>query len=283
MPQSVNVYIAPITLGFTPADGDLIRGTVNGVEVSGKWAFNGADLFDSSNKRICSVGFNGPQSVLVVHLPSAPTTDYELHLYRYTPEGIVQIPQRYVDGLEEITANANQALETATAAQNAVEKRLMVYGKSTETTVTIESLGAKTTATQQKNLGALNIENGSRISFVASDLYRDEVVWNGSSIYFSLRRENGTFIGRIGFWLRPDGTVEIVNYSDENLTNVVITYRKIEVANKYYSSMTSGVWLPPYLCCSCIYLVSSKPKGNGYPVYKITVDDTGTISATEVT
>lgn len=283
MPQSLNVYIAPITLGFTPSDGDLIRGTINGVEVCGEWLFNGAAIFDSSNNQICSVTFNGPQSVLAVRLPSAPTTDYELHLYRYTPEGIVQIPQRYVDGLEEITANANQALETATAAQNAVDTRLMVYGKSTETTVTIESLGAKNTETQLKNLGALNIENGSRISFVASDLYREEAVWNGNETYFSLKNENGNALGEINLRMRPDGNVVIVNYSSVNLTNVVITYRKIEVANKYYSVLTSGVWLPPYLCCSCIYLVSSEPEGYGYPVYKITVDGTGTLKATKVT
>ena len=121
MAQSINIYVAPITLGFTPADGDLIRGTVNGVEVSGEWIFNGVMLYDSAKNQICTVGFNGPQSALVVRLPSALTTDYELHLYRYTPEGIVQIPQRYVDGLEETTANANQALETATAAQSTAE------------------------------------------------------------------------------------------------------------------------------------------------------------------
>ena len=34
---------------------------------------------------------------------------------------IVQIPQRYVDGLEETTANANQALETATAAKSTAD------------------------------------------------------------------------------------------------------------------------------------------------------------------
>ena len=101
MEQHVYVYIAPITLGFTPADGDLIRGTVNGVEVSGKWMYGGVALFDSSKNRIVSVAFNGSQFVLAVNLPFAPTTDYELHLYRYVPAGIVKIPKEYVEGLEE--------------------------------------------------------------------------------------------------------------------------------------------------------------------------------------
>lgn len=303
MAQSTNMYFAPITLGFTPSDGDLIEGTINGVEVSGEWIFNGVVLLDSSKNQICSVGFNGAQSVLVVNLPSAPTTDYELHLYRYTPEGIVQIPQNFVEGLEEITANSNQALETATAAQSTAdaaqstadtakstadaaqstaETRLMVYGESTEATVTIESLGSSYTTTNRQNLGALNIENGSRISLTASDLYRDECVWNGHKYTFDLYTKNGVSNGKVSLDLLPDGNVLIYNYSGINLKNVVITYHKIEVPNTYHN-ITSGVWLPPYLCCSCIYLVSSKSTNNGHPVYKITVDDTGTISATKVT
>ena len=34
-PKPQKYYVAPITLGFTPADGDLIRGMVNGVDVNG--------------------------------------------------------------------------------------------------------------------------------------------------------------------------------------------------------------------------------------------------------
>lgn len=296
MAQHDNVYAAPITLGFTPADGDLIRGTINGVEVSGEWMFNGVQLLGDSKNYICTVGFNGLQSLLVVNQPSAPTTDYDIHLYRYTPEGIVQIPQMYVEGLEETTVNANQALETATAAQSTANtakstadealstanKRLMVYGKSTETTVTIESLGSSNTTTNRQNLGALNIENGSRISLTASDLYRDEGVWNGTKYTFNLYTKAGVSNGKVSLELLPNGTVLIYNHSAMDLTNVAITYHKIEVQNTYYN-ITSGVWLPPYLCCSCIYLVSSVHTNNGYPVYKITVDDTGTISATEVT
>ena len=146
-------YIAPITLGFTPADGDLIRGTVNGVEVSGEWWFNGVQLLDDSQNHICTVGFNGPQSVLVVSLTSALTTDYELHLYRYTPEGIVQIPQRYVDGLEETTANANQALETATAAQSTANtaKSAADAAQSTANTAKSAADAAKSAADAAKS------------------------------------------------------------------------------------------------------------------------------------
>lgn len=105
MGMSSNMYIAPITLGFAPNDGDLIRGTINGVEVNGQWTklSNGAILYDESNTSVqfCEIGFRGAKTVVSVQQDSAPTTDYELHLYRYVPSGIVKIPQEYVEGLEE--------------------------------------------------------------------------------------------------------------------------------------------------------------------------------------
>ena len=183
---------------------------------------------------------------------------------------------------EAAQSTADAAQSTAEAAQSTAETRLMVYGESTETTVTIDSLGSSGSSAHVRNLGALNIENGSRISLAASDMYRAENVWNGYSCRFILNMSGIVGNKQVELVLLPDGNVQIVNHSGINLTNVTITYHKIEVQNTY-SNMTSGVWLPPYLCCSCIYLVSSVHTNNGYPVYKITVDDTGKISATEVT
>ena len=152
-------YKAPITLGFTPANGDLIRGTVNGVEVDGEWVIDGewnisrVTLFDSSNVKICAISFLGDQAVVIVQQNSAPTTDYELHLYRRVPSGIVQIPQRYVDGLEETTANANQALETATAAQSTANtaKSTAESARSTANTAKSTADTAKSTADTAKS------------------------------------------------------------------------------------------------------------------------------------
>lgn len=98
-------YLAPITLGFKPNDGDLIRGTVNGVEVNGQWIGKTryASLYREGNTNVplCEIEFSDKQAFFVVKQESAPTNDYELHLYRYTPKGIVKIPREYVDGLEE--------------------------------------------------------------------------------------------------------------------------------------------------------------------------------------
>lgn len=94
-------YKAPITLGFTPVDGDLIRGTVNGAKVDGQWNSSRVSLFNNSSVNICDISFLGEQAVVIVKQDSAPTTDYELHIYRYVPASIVKIPKEYVEGLEE--------------------------------------------------------------------------------------------------------------------------------------------------------------------------------------
>ena len=111
------VYVAPITLGFTPANGDLIGGTVNGVEVNGKWTSESGVILYEDRQQVCSVGIIDDQAIVGVMQESAPTTDYELHLYRYTPTDIVQIPQEYVEGLEDVTENANAAKTAAETAQ----------------------------------------------------------------------------------------------------------------------------------------------------------------------
>ena len=128
MGSVTNNYVAPITLGFTPADGDLIGGTVNGVDVNGECRNGKVELykgaldvspFGSDNRQLfCSVGFRNGQAEVIVQQASAPTTDYELHLYRYVPAGIVQIPQEYVEGLETAAADATAAKTAAETAQS---------------------------------------------------------------------------------------------------------------------------------------------------------------------
>ena len=159
MPASpYNVYMAPITLGFIPSEGDIIRGTVNGVEVGGIWKKDAAELHDGSNNSICEVGYYGERIVVIVEQDSAPTTDYELHLYRYTPEGIVQIPQHFVEGLEEMTANANQALEKATAAQSTANTAKSTAESAQSTANTAKSTAESAQSTAESAATKINPE-----------------------------------------------------------------------------------------------------------------------------
>ena len=105
MAHTETYYEAPIALGFTPSDGDIIRGTINGVEVNGSWIgiSKHANLYRVGNRDVpfCTIGFHNEKAVISLKQDSAPTTDYELHLYRYVPACIVKIPKEYVEGLEE--------------------------------------------------------------------------------------------------------------------------------------------------------------------------------------
>lgn len=126
MAQGRNMYVAPITLGFTPSHGDLIEGTINGVEVDGRWLNSGAVLKNDSGTNLCRIGLLGNRAVVMVQQDSAPTTDYELHLYRYVPASIVKIPREYVEGLEMLPKDGNPGdvlvkTETGGAWQSFVE------------------------------------------------------------------------------------------------------------------------------------------------------------------
>lgn len=121
MAAHVTLYVAPITLGFTPTNGDLIGGTVNGVEVNGEWNSDGGVILREGSQRICGIDIVDGQALISVQSESAPTTDYELHLYRYTPAAIVQIPQEYVEGLEDVAADASEALKNVAAVKTTAE------------------------------------------------------------------------------------------------------------------------------------------------------------------
>lgn len=172
-------YEAPITLGFTPADGDLIRGTINGVEVNGQWIGRSkyAKLYRVGNRDVpfCAIGFRSEKAAISLQQASAPTTDYEIHLYRYVPSGIVQIPQEYVEGLEETTANANQALETATAAQSTANA-----AKSTADAAQSIADEAKSTADAAQCIGREWIKSSNN-GLQFKDIVYGNGVWVGGT------------------------------------------------------------------------------------------------------
>lgn len=295
-----SAYVAPITLGFTPAGGDLIGGTVNGVEVNGKWdsSIGGVKLYegaldvstygDDDGQHVCSVGIIDGQALIVMESESAPTTDYELHLYRYAPADIVQIPQEYVEGLEDVAADATAAKtaaetaqSTANAAKTTAETAFRIIQNSEESTVSISALGAYGgNMANYADLGALNIPIGSKITLTKKDSTESHsVIWDGSSANF--------YIGTptrytLQLAVKPNGKYRISNTGTFTSEESTLAYQKVVVPSVAYNVHT-GAWLPPYLCCSAIHLVGSRESNGVYRIFKITVDDTGTLSVTKVT
>lgn len=342
-------YEAPITLGFAPNDGDLIRGTINGVEVNGQWigAAGYANIYREGNTSVpfCVIGFRSEKAVISLGQDSAPTTDYELHLYRYVPASIVQIPQEYVEGLEETTANANQALETATAAQNTAN--------TAKSTAEVAKTAADDALTKKNGGISEGVIGGSLIKAYGSEELYATLSYQGLNFF---RAPNGELITRIesdGYsvfgninskhilispgidssnipyisvstkdeeiTIESDGSITVINpektftlsadavvikrYTSHGLKKFKITIGDnarptfTDTSNpnntwtpgdnlptvtesdkgKFLRVSESGVWTAE----EGMIINSSTPDST--KKFKITVDDTGTISATEVT
>lgn len=272
--SSKTYYEAPITLGFTPADGDLIRGTINSVEVNGQWVgiSKYANLYREGNTDVplCVIGFHSEKAVISLQQDSAPTTDYELHLYRYVPASIVKIPQEYVEGLEETTANANQALETATAAQSTANE----IKNAVQPTDTYNN-GIKI----KKYIGFKDVLDEYGTTAMSPDtngcIYlRKSRGQSGVTLVIGTRTNNGNLpgisasIGSEGLMLAKNSKIEAPISSSG--TGTIIRLSNDD--NRAYVEFTKD---------ACLVLPSSTT--NSTKKYKITVDDTGTISATEVT
>lgn len=300
-----NTYLAPITLGFAPDDGDLIRGTVNGVEVNGQWigAEGYASLYRKGNTDVplCKIGFSGEQAFVSVVQTSAPTTDYELHLYRYVPASIVQIPQEYVEGLEATTTNANRALETATAAQNTANT-----AKSTANAAKSTAEAAKSTAESSRiapnayNYDAVQVSCNGKYKgwfesiptlsydktngkFHKSLWEKDALTYENIPTYFVIYQDN------LQLGLGPENICMICHVSAMSSPNRwgVVGFgigekgSSFNAKTQYISLSESTGFVFEYTSPKETILRSST--SGSTKKFKITVDDTGTISATEVT
>ena len=272
--SSKTYYEAPITLGFTPADGDLIRGTINGIEVNGQWIGRSkyATLYREGNTDVsfCVIAFHSEKAVISLQQDSAPTTDYELHLYRYVPASIVKIPPEYVEGLEETTANANQALNNATEAQstaNEIKNAVQptdTYNNGIKIKTYIgfkEILGEYGTTEMSPDTNGCIYLRKSRdhdgITLVIGNRANSD---NLPVVSASIGSEGLTLKGnsKIKAPISSSGTGTIIRLSNDD--------------NRAYVEFTKD---------ACLVLPSSTPKST--KKFKIAVDDTGTISATEVT
>lgn len=134
---------------------------------------------------------------------------YVSSLSLHAKSEIVQIPQRYVDGLEETTANANQALETATAAQ------------STANTANSKADSAQSTANTAKSTADAAQSSADAAKSIA-EKKEDRtcgIIWNNSS--YNVRDivyGNGIYIARnVNDVLNPLYSEDAISWNNINL------------------------------------------------------------------
>lgn len=267
-------YEAQITLGFTPSDGDLIGGTINGVEVNGQWIgaegqailYRGgnANAYQAGNTNVpfCMIGFRSEKAVISLKQDSVPTTDYELHLYRYVPADIVQIPPEYVEGLEETTANANEALNNATEAQNTANT-----AKSTAEAAQSTADTAKSTADTAKSMAETAVKPSKQ---------GENICWYWMKNPYSQYSTVDTLIGSTG------GTALeiIVNEKYPSVAFVPPIYMGKQ-AN--FEFRRQGSVYPHPLITGIGGIVVYSSTSGSTKKFMITVDDNGTIKASQFT
>ena len=129
----------------------------------------------------------------------------------------------------------------------------------------------------------LNIAVGSTIKFTADGNISGKTVWDRPVKEISMKSEVGSRICSLGLELSLDGeTYRFANKTTSSiLTNLVIEYEKVIIPKVISQARTEGAWLPPYLIADCLYLTKESTSDNT-TLYRITVDDSGALTATEV-
>ena len=190
----------------------------------------------------------------------------------------------------QTTANAaqsaaNAAQSAANAAQTTANAKFQLMRQTTvKTTATIGTV-SNLQGSGPVSVKGLNIAVGSTIKFTADGGLSGTAVWDGTDITIYMQ----TALPGPGFSLSlallQDGeTYQFTNNTPATtLSNLVIEYEKVIIPHTVYPSRASGAWLPPYLIANCLYLTKDPAGSASTTLYRITVDDTGALKATEVT
>lgn len=180
-------------------------------------------------------------------------------------------------------ATANTAESAASTAQATANAKFQLLKQTTVTTTT--TIGTVSNTAGPVSVKGLNIAVGSPIKFTADGNLSGTAVWNSAYISTYIRDAAGGMVCSLSLELSHDGeTYVFANATTAStISNLVIEYEKVDIPKVVYPSRPSGAWLPPYLIANCIYLTKNNSVSSSATLYRITVDDTGTLTATEVT
>ena len=177
---------------------------------------------------------------------------------------------------------AENAQTTAENAQTTAENKFQLMQQNTVTTTT--TIGTVSNSGSSVPVKGLNIAVGSTIKFTADGNISGKAVWDRPVKEISMENDVGGTICRLELGLSLDGeTYKFTNKTTASiLTNLVIEYEKVIIPKTISSVRTEGAWLPPYLIADCLYLTKGSTSGSA-TLYRIAIDDSGNLTATEVT
>ena len=288
MPQSY--YVAPIALIEDLVKGATVSGTINGVQVSGTVGAGNVSLYaiaqvlpyQSSGGSLKVAEIGGDAGNYRIALEKQPESDLTIHLTQTAPAHAVTIPEEYLE-LTETNAAIETAQNAANTAQNAASsaqisantakttaetaKATAETAKATAETAKATAEAAKTTAENAVHGSIQRLPNATSLNYylTPSDTTADSID--------SVR----TFIG-----LPAASSLEIIV---KDKTNPSVTFTPPVYFNHqadFAFARATNVYPHPQITEIGGIVMYSTTSGSTKK-FRITVDDTGTISATEVT
>ena len=284
MPQSY--YVAPIALTEDLVKGATVSGTINGVQVSGTVGAGNVSLYaiapvsPYTGSPVAKI--DGDAGNYQIELEKQPESDLTIHLTQTAPAHAVTIPEEYLEltetnaAIETAQNAANTAQNAANTAQNAASSAQISANtaKTTAETAKATAETAKTTAEAAKAT-AKNAVHGSiqRLPNATSlNYYLTPSDTTADSIDFVR-----TFIGL------PDASSLEIIVKDK--TNPSVTFTPPVYLNHqadFAFARATNVYPHPQITEIGGIVMYSTTSGSTKK-FRITVDGTGTIKATEVT
>ena len=281
-------YVAPIALTEDLVKGATVSGTINGVQVSGTVGAGNVHLYAiaqvSPDKRLPVAGIRGDAGNYEIALEKQPESDLTIHLTQMAPAHAVTIPEEYLELTE-----TNAAIETAQNAANTAQNAANTAQNAANTAQNAAGIAAVTAL-------ILTITwDGTTIGKTTFTTSKAEKFYKVSPLEIPVRAFAGTYennyvnaqelfpIERDG-WYRNGNNVIVVLKPGTYTTDTLVgsftasepgVYLRDAGASRYVLNISSE----PDVYYNAMFMMS----GDGTKKFKITVDDTGTISATEVT
>ena len=290
MAQSgVSSYVAPIALTEDLVKGATVSGTINGVQVSGTVKAGYVNLYAiaqvSSYEAPLVVTIGGDAGNYQIALEKQPESDLTIHLTQTIPAHKVIIPKEYLELTETDQAIA-AAQSTANAAQSTANA-----AQTTANTAKTKAEEAKTAADEanseirtkdlwfhssETSLDDPNVPYGIKIGSVASSKEHPRVILT-----------IGDGLTMCGSSLNPNRRHVQVKVQHESNTRFGCIYVSSEqgysatITPTEISAAFADATINSLYCLNGITLKSTT--SGSTKKFRITVDDTGTIKATEVT
>lgn len=287
MPQSY--YVAPIALTEDLVKGATVSGTINGVQVSGTVGARHVALHAiaqvSPSERLIVADISVDAGNYQIALEKQPESDLTIHLTQTVLAHAVTIPEEYLE-LTETNAAIETAQNAANTAQNAASSAQTAANAAKTTAEEAKTAADKANSeirTQDlwfHSLGAAgndpNVPYGIKIGSI-------------NSLRSNPRIAMTTADGLIMYGDGRNPTERHIEIKVERESNIPFGYIEAHSGLGYSATITptkitaihADATINSLYCLNGITLKSTT--SGSTKKFRITVDDTGTIKATEVT